>query len=125
MRLCAIGIKLIVEFIEIFFRFVFVREDFDYLLPFTVLGLAGIFTSKSKFGAYVGMAAVTAARFICHFVSGVAIWRQWAPEGMNKFVYSILYNGSFLSIDFAICIAVAIPLLQVRQMRKLLGLSEK
>jgi thiamine transporter len=98
---------------------------FDYLLPFTVLGLAGIFTSKSKLGAYVGMAAVTAARFICHFVSGVAIWGQWAPEGMNKFVYSILYNGSFLALDFAICIAVAIPLLQVRQMRKLLGLSEK
>ena len=96
---------------------------FDYVVPFTVLGLAGILTNEYKYGAYIGMIGVTVARFICHFVTGVAIWGQWAPEGMGKLVYSLVYNGSFLSADFAICLAVAIPLLQVTQIRKLIGLK--
>ena len=96
---------------------------FDYVVPFTVLGLAGILTNKGKYGAYIGMVSVTVVRFICHFITGVAIWGQWRPEGMGKVIYSLVYNGSFLSIDFLICLAVAIPLLQVTQIRKLLGLS--
>ena len=96
---------------------------FDYVVPFTVLGASGIFAEKGKFGAYIGMIAAVAIRFICHFVTGVAIWGQWAPEGMGKMLYSLVYNGSFLSADFAICIAVAIPLLQVTQIKKLIGLK--
>ena len=96
---------------------------FDYVVPFTVLGLAGIFSKKGRIWTYTGMVAVTVARFLCHFATGVAIWGQWAPEGMNKFLYSLFYNGSFLSFDFAICLAVAIPLLQMAQIRKLLGLD--
>lgn len=97
---------------------------FDYVVPFSVLGLSGVFARKTKFGAYAGMVAVTVVRFVCHFVTGVFIWDQWAPEGMGKVVYSIVYNGGFLLPDLAICIAVAIPLLQVKQMRKLLGLTD-
>ena len=97
---------------------------FDYVVPFSVLGLSGVFARKTKFGAYAGLVAVTVARFVCHFVTGVFIWGQWAPEGMGKVVYSIVYNGGFLLPDLAICIAVAIPLLQVKQMRKLLGLTD-
>ena len=98
---------------------------FDYIAPFTVLGLSGAFAKNTKLGTYVGMISVTSIRFICHFATGVIIWGQWAPEGMSKVLYSIVYNGGFLIPDLAICIAVAIPLLQVKQMRKLLGLTEK
>ena len=98
---------------------------FDYIVPFTVLGLSGVCADKGKFGVYAGMVGVTAVRFLCHFVTGVFIWDQWAPEGMGAVVYSIVYNGSFLAPDLAICIAVAIPLLQVKQIRRLLGLSYK
>lgn len=98
---------------------------FDYVVPFSVLGLSGIFSKKNPVFAYVGMIAVTFVRFLCHFVTGVAIWGQWAPEGMGKVIYSLGYNGTFLLPDLAICIAVAIPLLQIKQMRKLLGLTEK
>ena len=95
---------------------------FDYIVPFTVLGLSGVFAKQTKIGASVGMFVAAFVRFICHFVTGVFIWGQWAPEGMGKVVYSIVYNGSFLAPDFAICLAVAIPLLQVKQIRKLIGL---
>ena len=97
---------------------------FDYVVPFTVLGLSGVAAKKTKIGAYIGMVAVTVVRFVCHFVTGVFIWGQWAPEGVGKVIYSIGYNGGFLLPDLAICIAVAIPLLQVKQMRKLLGLTD-
>ena len=96
---------------------------FDYIVPFTVLGFSGIFASKGRMGAYAGMVAVTVVRFLCHFATGVAIWGQWAPEGMGKVVYSIFYNGSFLSLDFAICLAVALPLLQVTHIRKIIGIK--
>lgn len=98
---------------------------FDYIIPFSLLGLSGIFAKRSATGAYIGMIAATLMRFFCHVLTGVVIWGQWAPEGMSKIIYSIGYNGGFLLPDLAICIAVAIPLLQIKQMRRLLGLTNQ
>ena len=101
---------------------------FDYIFPFTVLGLAGVlkdvkFFKKKEIGAYAGMLAVTIVRFLSHFVTGVAIWGQWAPEGMGKYLYSFLYNGSFLSIDFAICLICAVLMLREKEIRRLINLD--
>ena len=95
---------------------------FDYVVPFTVLGFAGIFKKYSNLGLYLGMTISVVIRFICHYTTGVLIWDQWAPEGMGPYLYSLFYNGSFLSLDFIICILVAIPLLQIKQIRKLLSI---
>jgi len=95
---------------------------FDYIVPFTLLGLAGLF-KKMRGGIYFGMFAVVLVRFLSHFITGVAIWGQWAPEGMGKFLYSFLYNGSFLLLDFAICITLAALMLRKREIRKLLSLE--
>ncbi len=101
---------------------------FDYILPFTVLGLAGIFKNFKIFklqeiGIYVGMFSVVLVRFFSHFVTGVAIWKQWAPEGMGKYLYSFLYNGSFLSVDFAICLIAAVFMLRKSEIRKLININ--
>ena len=101
---------------------------FDYVVPFTILGLAGAFRKISAFKnpeipLYIGMFAVVFVRFLSHFITGVAIWGQWAPEGMGKFLYSFLYNGSFLSIDFAICLAAAVLMLRKSEIRKLVSLE--
>ena len=101
---------------------------FDYVFPFTVLGLAGIFKNirllkKRVVGAYVGMVTVVIVRFLSHFITGVAIWGQWAPEGMGKYVYSLAYNGSFLSVDLAICLVCAVPMLCSRAIRRLINLD--
>ena len=101
---------------------------FDYIVPFTILGLAGIFKNvkvfkKQEIGVYVGIFAVVLARFFCHFITGVAIWYQWAPEGMGKYLYSFLYNGSFLSVDFIICIIVAVLMFRKEEIRKLVRLD--
>lgn len=102
---------------------------FDYLVPFTVLGLAGIFKNmklfkKQEIAFYCGMVSVVLVRFLCHFITGVAIWSQWAPEGMGKYLYSFAYNGSFLAADFAICIIVAVIMLRKQEIRKLVGITD-
>lgn len=102
---------------------------FDYLFPFTLLGLAGAFMRLSKIKhteirAYLGITSVVVIRFLSHFVTGVAIWGQWAPDGMGKYLYSFLYNGSFLSLDFLICIVVAVLMFRKSEIRKLAELDK-
>ena len=101
---------------------------FDYVVPFTVLGLAGLFhkmklTKNTEINIYIGIISVVILRFLCHFITGVAIWGQWAPEGMGKYFYSFLYNGSFLSLDFIICIVCAVLMFRKAELRKLVNID--
>ena len=101
---------------------------FDYVVPFTVIGLSGALLKtkliKSReISFYIGMGACVLFRFLCHFVTGVAIWGQWAPEGMGKYLYSFAYNGSFLGVDLAICFAVAVIMMRKAEIRKLVGIN--
>jgi thiamine transporter len=96
---------------------------FDYIVPFTLIGLAGFLRKRGEWGIYIGMAVSVFLRFVCHYVTGVTIWSQWTPDGYSSYVYSLLYNGGYLLPDFIILIAVAVLMLRVKQMRKLLGLK--
>lgn len=100
----------------------------DYIIPFTILGFSGSFKEIGIFknpeiALYIGMTVCVLMRFVCHFITGVAIWDQWAPEGMGKYLYSLAYNGSFLGVDFLICITCAIVILRSSEMRKLINLD--
>ena len=74
----------------------------DYVVPFTMIGLGGIF--KNKFGGKtlleigVGAFMVGVIRFICHFISGITIWGAFASDDtMSAIVaYSATYNGSYM-----------------------------
>lgn len=70
----------------------------DYPLAFGALGLAGLFRKYPTIG--VGIAI--GGRFIAHFLSGFIFFASYAPEGMNPVLYSAIYNGSFLGIEFII-----------------------
>ena len=95
---------------------------FDYIVPFTVLGLSGIFGRKHRLAPYLGMGCAVTARFVCHYLTGVTIWAQWTPDGWNSWVYSAAYNAGYLLPDLAICMVVAVLMLQVKQIRKLVGI---
>ncbi len=100
---------------------------FDYVVPYTVLGLSGLFRNRPlgrfrHFGIYLGMVLAVVVRFFSHYVTGVAIWGQWAPEGMGPYLYSLLYNGGFLLPDLAIALVAAVALLERRSVQKLLKL---
>lgn len=76
----------------------------DYVLAFTALGTADWFACRFKnrlTGIAVGTAVVCLLRFICSWVSGAWLWGsyqasyEWA-QGMNVWLYSLIYNGSYM-----------------------------
>ncbi len=84
---------------------------FDYLVPFTALGFT--FFAKKRDGSvgrlrFILLCAVLIAfRFACHYVTGVVIWGQWAPDGMGKYLYSLLYNGAYMLPELVLTVVGA------------------
>jgi thiamine transporter len=72
----------------------------DYILAFTATGLAVLFARPFKrhrlSGYCVGAVAACVIRFLLSFLSGVILWGTYAPEGMNVWHYSLIYNGSYM-----------------------------
>ncbi len=85
---------------------------FDYIVPFTALGIAGIFikdtyqSKKSEFLRIIaGMALAICIRFLSHFFVGSLLWYEITKEGqwndyvnkygmwMYSFIYQLLYLG--------------------------------
>ena len=107
------------------FAAVIVCVLFDYVFPFTCLGFAGLLRKRGNAGILCGISLVVIFRFICHYVTGVVIWGQWAPEGMGKFLYSLIYNGQYMLPELVITVVLAAVLINIPQMRKLLDLPAK
>ena len=101
-----------------------VASLFDYIIPYTMLGFAGVFRAFGNFGRYFGMFIGVSLRLVCHYITGVTIWSQWTPDGWSSWIYSAAYNGGYLLPDFAICLVVAVLLLQSKQIRQLVGIKE-
>jgi len=70
----------------------------DYPIAFGALGLAGLVPSNVVLAAAIGIFG----RFIAHFISGIVWFSQYTPEGTPVAVYSAVYNGSYLGIEFII-----------------------
>ncbi|WP_099157871.1 energy-coupled thiamine transporter ThiT [Virgibacillus ndiopensis] len=104
----------------------------EYGFAFTVLGLAGIFAkpvqraikdgkTKTSFlyimlGVFIG----SAFRFIAHFAAGIVFFAEFAPEGQPVWLYSLVYNCSYMVPSFIICTLV-VSFLFNKQPRTLLS----
>lgn len=86
----------------------------DYVLAFTVLGLSsifmGLFKNKKVVGVICGSVFVGLLRFLCSFLSGWLLWGSYAPEGQSAYMYSLIYNGSYM-IPNIIIMSVAVALI--------------
>lgn len=84
----------------------------DYLLAFTPLGLAGLFKGKA-WGIFPGTVLGCAARFVIHYISGVTIYRIYAPTEVlgtvfdNPELYSLVYNGSYMLPNTVLALVIA------------------
>jgi thiamine transporter len=67
----------------------------DYPAAFACMGLAGCFGESGR-GIIAGTALAVAARLVCHVLSGVIFFAEYAPEGQNPWIYSIVYNASYM-----------------------------
>lgn len=99
---------------------------FDYVVPFTILGLSAFAKPKVGNRIHIGKVCATFSvlifiRFLCHLLTGVVIWGQWAPEGMGKFVYSLLYNGQYMLPELIITVAITALILSSKQIEKLIS----
>lgn len=103
---------------------------FDYLAPFTLLGLGGIFRNvrfsenrafNSAASAVLGTLLVVLLRFFCHIVSGVAVWYaldlEWYADDPSHIVhqygawmFSLIYNGTYMLPEIVETV-VGVPIL--------------
>lgn len=104
----------------------------DYILAFTVLGLAGMFGKKhffksEKANLYVNIAlgsfVAVMLRFVFHILSGAVVWYSITKAGAwndavfryGKWTYSLVYNGTFMVPEIVLTlIAVPVIVLLVR-----------
>lgn len=82
----------------------------DYPIAFGALGLAGALRKYPLVGVGVAMLG----RFISHFVSGVVFFSMFAPPGMSPFLYSAIYNGSYLTGEFIVTAVIMFLLVKRR-----------
>lgn len=91
----------------------------DYVLAFGAVGVAGFFRNE-KWGLYAGAVAASVARFVIHFVAGVTIWKLAVGDSVELFgmsfggdtayLYSLVYNGSYMLGNMLIALAVVLLL---------------
>ena len=90
---------------------IFLGALLDYILPFTLLGLGGIFRKKLAdkpiLAAVLGALLVTVIRYACHTVSGVVVWYEldleWYADDPTHIVnlygpwmFSIIYSAIYM-----------------------------
>ena len=88
-----------------------VQAILDYPVAFGVLGLAGLFSSefektKKILPVIKGASLGIVLRMIAHTLTGAILFASYAPEGQNPWAYSIIYNASYLVVEFAITIVI-------------------
>ena len=84
----------------------------DYPLAFGLLGVAGFFGAKSWLRVGAGTLVGGLGRFTAHFFSGVIFFAQYAPKGQSPWLYSAIYNGSYMLPSTIIAIPIVYALLQ-------------
>ena len=76
----------------------------DYVIAFTIIGLAPLFArpfgvqtvGRRLLGIGVGGGIVCVLRYASSVLSGAILWGSYAPEGMNPWVYSLIYNAGYM-----------------------------
>lgn len=84
----------------------------DYPLAFGLVGVAGFFGKDSLLKVTVGTIAGGLGRFLAHLLSGAIFFGSYAPEGQSVWLYSAIYNGSYMSVSTVIAIPIVYALLR-------------
>ena len=73
---------------------------FDYPLPYMALAIAAAVPGR----IYLGAALAFAARFLCHYISGVVFFGSYAPPDTSPYLYSLVFNATYLVPEAVICL---------------------
>ena len=97
----------------------------DYIVAFTVLGLAGLFRKKGTAGIIIGSVSVCILRFLSHLISGVVLWanyekfvafgREWVN---HPWLYSLCYNGAYMLPETVFTVVGVILIFNLPQLKR-------
>lgn len=97
----------------------------DYVVAFTVIGLAGIFRKHGPSGAIFGCLLTCLLRFTSHLISGVVLWanyEQFIAFGKSwvnhPWLYSVVYNGFYMLPETALTVVGVILVFTLPQLKK-------
>ena len=90
------------------FSFVVMQVILDYLIAYGVVGLAGLLraqyvnnaqiNNKAKmiFTIVVAVLIGSFLRYVTHVITGIFFFGMYADEGANLFIYSSIYNATYM-----------------------------
>lgn len=99
----------------------------DYVIAGALIGLAGLFRSRSNgWGFFAGIIVGSLGRWASFLVTGATLWKQYMPDGFtllgisnNPWSYSFWYNG-YAIISGLLCLMVGSILFSVPALRSYL-----
>lgn len=87
----------------------------DYVVAFMVLGIGGALFKKAvknqALALGLGAAVASVLRYLCHFVSGATIWKEYAGD-QAVWLYSLTYNATYMLPELIISV-IGVVLLAV------------
>ncbi|KAA6450311.1 energy-coupled thiamine transporter ThiT [Bacillus swezeyi] len=95
----------------------------DYFIAPTAAGIGGAFAvpirkassekKRGKLVSYVTLAVLIGSglKFLAHLISGAVFFGHYAPQGTPVWIYSLVYNGTYMLPSFIICTIVLCLLL--------------
>ncbi len=111
----------------------------DYVIAYTVLGLGGVFRKRfeAKKAIVLGSVLTISLRYIAHIVSGAIFFGTWAEWFFTQdgfpawgqailntfsgdslaFVYSVIYNGTYMIPEIIITAVVAFFVTRIPQIK--------
>lgn len=96
---------------------------FDYILAYGMIGLAGIFRRRIRnrtFAIGLGAAFGCCCRYLCHFVTGVTIWRDVTSDLLSSVIYSAAYNAGYMVPELLITVVGCCAIVNVKPLMKML-----
>ncbi|CAH2212279.1 energy-coupled thiamine transporter ThiT [Tepidibacter aestuarii] len=78
----------------------------DYILSTMGLGLAFVCGRENKYKIFMGCLFAVVISVGMNILSGAVYFGQYAPEGMNIWWYSFIYNASSAGVEGVLCAVI-------------------
>lgn len=95
----------------------------EYVLGNMVLGIAGTFGSDKKYKVVYGCILAVVISVTLSIISGVVFFGQFAPEGVSKIVYSLIYNISSSGLE-GLVVTIVITMLPLNRINKVVNKTD-
>ncbi|MFA5480130.1 MAG: energy-coupled thiamine transporter ThiT [Candidatus Muiribacteriota bacterium] len=95
----------------------FFQPVLDYVIPSLVMAICGFGLKKDIYVKEFLFVIAFMLRLISHVVSGVIFYGQYAPEGTSAFMYSFIYNITYL-LPSAVAVMIIIYVFDRRKLFK-------